>query len=64
MSRRLMTTNPAENVGIKSIRVSGVATHPVTIMVRVFGPMNRVNFELRMDVIARDSLRQEKGFNA
>jgi len=36
----LMTTNPAEGVGIKSIRVSGVATHPVTIKVRVFGPMN------------------------
>jgi hypothetical protein len=36
----LMTTNPAEGVGIKSIRVSGVATHPMTIKVRVFGPMN------------------------
>ena len=35
-----MTTNPAEGVGIKSIRVSGVASHPVTIKVRVFGPMN------------------------
>ena len=37
---RLMTMYPAEGVGIKSIRVSGVATHPVTIKVRVFGPMN------------------------
>ena len=36
-----MTTSPAEvMVGIKSIRVSGVATHPVTIKLRVFGSMN------------------------
>ena len=35
-----MTTNPVEGMGIKSIRVSGVATHPITIKVRVLGPMN------------------------
>ena len=45
-------------MGIGSIQVSGV---PMRIMIRVFGPMNKVNFETRMDVIARDSIKQEKG---
>ena len=48
-------------MGIESIQVSGV---PMRIMIRVFGPMNKVNFETRMDVIARDSIRLEKGCEA
>jgi hypothetical protein len=60
-----MTTNPAEGVGIKSIRVSGVATHPETTKVWVFGPMNYIGkFETRVDVIARGSPRQEEGYHA